>query len=913
MEGLVALTAGMVFAGDFRVVRPLSAGGMGAVYVVQQISTNKPRALKIMRADLVANDDLRRRFEQEARVGADIASDHVVEVIAAGVDAQTGMPWLAMELLSGRDLETYARSTGPVPFHTFASLFQQLGHALTAAHDMRIVHRDLKPENIYLADSRRADGAFTVKILDFGIAKTLADAKTRLTAAVGTPLWMAPEQSSPTSTLGPAADVWALGLIAFRLLVGKVFWVSAHHPEASTMMIMREVLMDPVPAASARAAQLGTAAQLPPGFDGWFARCVERDPTRRFQDARQAMQGLAAMTGAGVAPPALAPPDGRVASATPSVPVVVTDPGGAVRAPPTALESPSWSGTARPPETRLGAPHPSAYAPFPTPGAAAPPKRTASPSRTGLFLGAGILVLAGVVTLVVVLVTRSSGDKKKGAPAWTAEFTEKVKRIDWADPVTGFKLLDEALTRLRDGDPGPEVPIYLAKVADAFVKVEEGRLRDELARTDDDPSRYLRNRELLKAYLMLTEPNGAHPHLDVAASAETFAASWCQRLKQSVGATELCTATAKFPRGHVQPHLEYYFENAKANRTSPPTRDEQLVESVRRSLSRIPRRARYYALFVESLGHEKFDPTGEEVPENLVLPPVSLPGLFKDRPIVGPATNWLFDSRRRIKEQKPYEVSGVYTDRGRVLVYVSLRGAEDLLKEDDWAFPLDDEEKRSGEILQTLKALEDDYQRRFMKEWDQLLDDVVVRSPTDVDGCLAILEELTRSEYPFARLLGAIGENTRASSTDPFAGRGIGTQLNSLLRRRLVSASGEWRVAFDIGKMNASFSFISQHFESLTAFVLGRAKGPADHIRYLDVLKDLQKQVATRKRETAGLELVGMEAELEAARTKTMSLLASSSYDPFAVGILKALLLAPLTQATRSSEPQPTIPKPLKL
>src|SRR5687768_13017299 len=101
---VVSLGKGAVFAGDYRIVEPLNAGGMGAVYVVEQLSTSKQRALKVMHPQLVADPELRRRFEQEARVGSRIESEHVVDVQAAGVDPATGMPWLVMDLLRGEDL-----------------------------------------------------------------------------------------------------------------------------------------------------------------------------------------------------------------------------------------------------------------------------------------------------------------------------------------------------------------------------------------------------------------------------------------------------------------------------------------------------------------------------------------------------------------------------------------------------------------------------------------------------------------------------------------------------------------------------------------------------------------------------------------------------------------------------------------
>jgi serine/threonine protein kinase len=297
MPPSLELAPGSLFAGDYRIVRPLSEGGMGAVYVVDQLSTGNQRALKLMHRELVQSPDLRRRFEQEARVGARIESEHVVQVLAAGVDASSGMPWLVMELLQGEDLAAALRRTGAMRPEQVIAIMSQLCHALAAAHRAGVVHRDLKPENIFLAASRRADVPFTVKVLDFGIAKVVAEAQTMNTGAVGTPLYMAPEQTAPGQAIAPATDVWALGLIAFRLLTGLHFWRGANNENTSAVMILREVVMDPIPPASVRASELGTHHALPVGFDAWFARATHRDPRARFADAGEALGALAAALG----------------------------------------------------------------------------------------------------------------------------------------------------------------------------------------------------------------------------------------------------------------------------------------------------------------------------------------------------------------------------------------------------------------------------------------------------------------------------------------------------------------------------------------------------------------------------------------------------------------------------------------
>ncbi|HEY3821672.1 MAG TPA: SUMF1/EgtB/PvdO family nonheme iron enzyme [Polyangiaceae bacterium] len=283
---------GAVFAGDFRIVRALKEGGMGAVYVAEQLSTGALRALKLMHPQYVKDDGMRRRFEQEARVGARIQSDYVVNVIAAGVDDATKAPWIAMELLDGEDLADHVARVGRLPPSEALEILRMFCHAIAAAHDAGIVHRDLKPENVYLAKSRRPGEAFTVKVLDFGIARATADVRATGTAALGTPLWMAPEQTSRGPNITPATDVWAIGLIAYYLLTGSWYWRTAHLDSPSITEFLRELTLEPLDPATIRAADLGHGP-LPDGFDTWFARCVAREPPARFQDARTAFAALA--------------------------------------------------------------------------------------------------------------------------------------------------------------------------------------------------------------------------------------------------------------------------------------------------------------------------------------------------------------------------------------------------------------------------------------------------------------------------------------------------------------------------------------------------------------------------------------------------------------------------------------------
>jgi eukaryotic-like serine/threonine-protein kinase len=284
------LQSGDVIGGDFVIESQLSQGGMGAVYLAQQRSTDARRVVKLMLPGLVKSPELRERFEREARASGRIASEHVVKMIAYGVDATRGLPWLAMEYLPGATLEERVLEAGaPSPELAF-EILRQLFHGVAAAHAAGIVHRDLKPGNVYVADAQRADVPFTVKVLDFGIAKVL-DPSQQATRAMGTRAWMAPEQERVDIPITPAADVWALGLIVFWLLSGRPFWLHAGDTDS---LLSYEMHFAAIPAASLRSQQLGRGPRHP-GFDAWFGHAVTRDPHARFRDARAAWDALAPM------------------------------------------------------------------------------------------------------------------------------------------------------------------------------------------------------------------------------------------------------------------------------------------------------------------------------------------------------------------------------------------------------------------------------------------------------------------------------------------------------------------------------------------------------------------------------------------------------------------------------------------
>ena len=282
------LEPGLVIAGDFEVLELLSEGGMGQVYRVRQRSTQLERALKVMHPRWQERASFRERFEREARLSALVESEHVVQVLAYGVAPEGGAPYIVMEYLRGETLEQHLATVGAAVLRLHsAELLRQLFHGVAAAHREQIVHRDLKPSNVFITDPARADLPFTVKVLDFGIAKQLTRNEAS-TEPLGTRAWMAPEQSDAAVVLTAGVDVWALGLLVFWCLTGRSYFLHADGDAAHLAFETHFAALEP---ASQRSRAFG-AGGLSEGFDRWFAACVVRDPASRFADAALAWQAL---------------------------------------------------------------------------------------------------------------------------------------------------------------------------------------------------------------------------------------------------------------------------------------------------------------------------------------------------------------------------------------------------------------------------------------------------------------------------------------------------------------------------------------------------------------------------------------------------------------------------------------------
>jgi len=269
--------------GSYRLVERLGEGGMGEVWRAEHRLLARGAAVKIVRPEVLgaaSQADARvilRRFEREARATASLSSPHTIQIFDFGL-SEAGTFYYVMELLTGLDLETLVRAHGPLPADRVIFLLRQVCHSLADAHARGLVHRDVKPANIYVCRMGR-DYDF-IKVLDFGLVKMNRpnEGATMLSAdqrPSGTPAYMAPELVLGDATVDRRADVYALGCVAYFLLTGQLVFDA----DTPMKMMLEHLNSTPVPP-SAR-----TELPIPAEIDALVLSCLEKDPSRRPQDA----------------------------------------------------------------------------------------------------------------------------------------------------------------------------------------------------------------------------------------------------------------------------------------------------------------------------------------------------------------------------------------------------------------------------------------------------------------------------------------------------------------------------------------------------------------------------------------------------------------------------------------------------
>lgn len=279
---------GTRFHSHYEIVRRLGEGGMGVVFEVRDHRIERRRALKILRFDEPSTPELLARFRLEATATAAVRNRHLVEVLDAGLDEAFGRPFLVMELLEGESVEQRLRRVGKLARDEVISCVDAIANALDALHSHGVVHRDLKPQNLFFA--RDDEDREVLKVLDFGAVKVLSESL-RTTRALGSPLYMSPEALEGDGAIDGRADVYALGHVAFTLLVGDAYWERLFREARGYHAVLVRVLRGSAPDAQRRAAEHGVA--LPGAMNAWFAKATAKRPEDRFDTAGECAAAFA--------------------------------------------------------------------------------------------------------------------------------------------------------------------------------------------------------------------------------------------------------------------------------------------------------------------------------------------------------------------------------------------------------------------------------------------------------------------------------------------------------------------------------------------------------------------------------------------------------------------------------------------
>ncbi|HVY48120.1 MAG TPA: serine/threonine-protein kinase, partial [Minicystis sp.] len=277
------------FAARFRLERRVGRGAFGEVFRAVDGATGELVAVKrlLESHDETAGD----RFDREARILAEVESPHVVRFVAYGRDAD-GRRCLALEWLDGDDLARRQRRA-PLSVAAAVDVARQAALGLAALHARGVVHRDVKPSNFFVTDAPSP----ALKLLDLGIARVRAeDGLTREGTQIGTPSYMSPEQARGDEDVGPASDLFSLGVLLYELLTRTKPFAG----DRSLVVLAKIVLHEPPPLDR-------VAPSLPGSLVAIVRRAMEKSPERRFASAEHMAEALASLDGLDARPPAVAP------------------------------------------------------------------------------------------------------------------------------------------------------------------------------------------------------------------------------------------------------------------------------------------------------------------------------------------------------------------------------------------------------------------------------------------------------------------------------------------------------------------------------------------------------------------------------------------------------------------------------
>jgi hypothetical protein len=271
---------GTVLQDRYKILAPLGQGGMGVVYRGERVGLGRPVAIKFLQAQLSGHDELRKRFEREARAMSRLQHPHCVPVIDFGI--VDDVPYIVLELVPGRSLRELLLEAR-LPALRTVKLIRQVLAGLAHAHELGIVHRDIKPANIVVSEAVGAGDQ--ARILDFGLAKIIegnpSASVSAANVAIGTPAYMSPEQGKG-GKVDARSDIYAVGVLLFELLTGKKPFVGKDLFET-----LKKHELEATPSV------LALVPDLPPEIEGVIQRAMAKLPDHRFPDAVSFSEALA--------------------------------------------------------------------------------------------------------------------------------------------------------------------------------------------------------------------------------------------------------------------------------------------------------------------------------------------------------------------------------------------------------------------------------------------------------------------------------------------------------------------------------------------------------------------------------------------------------------------------------------------
>jgi eukaryotic-like serine/threonine-protein kinase len=279
------LSTGEIIDGKYRTIRLIGEGGMGAVYEAENVRIHRKVAIKVLHAGVAETAEAVQRFEREAQAAGRIGSEHIVEVLDLG-NLPSGDRYMVMEFMDGDSLSGRIKNKGRLTAAELYPIAHQLLAALDAAHGAGIIHRDLKPDNVYLLRARGGVSDF-VKLLDFGISKfnqlsgDSGFSMTRTGAVMGTPYYMAPEQAKGAKDMDHRVDLYAAGVILYESVTGEV----PFNADTFNELLFKIVLEEPRPIQQ-------LVPDIDPGFAAIINKAMARDPSVRFQTAKEFQKAL---------------------------------------------------------------------------------------------------------------------------------------------------------------------------------------------------------------------------------------------------------------------------------------------------------------------------------------------------------------------------------------------------------------------------------------------------------------------------------------------------------------------------------------------------------------------------------------------------------------------------------------------